>query len=118
MSFSRLERIKKFCSRLRASRESGLFEFCLRFGSVAGRIGHAPSPKPRQNSKILASNGYRISLTALGLLIPQLFLGGRNHMVRVESELFLKLLERRRSAEGLHADDTASSADIAFPAKG
>jgi hypothetical protein len=59
-----------------------------------------------------------MSFSRLGPLIPQLFLGGRNHMVRVESELFLKLLERRRSAEGLHADDTASCADIAFPAKG
>jgi hypothetical protein len=34
--------------------ESGLFEFWLRFSSATGRCGHAPSPKPRQNSKILA----------------------------------------------------------------
>jgi predicted nuclease of predicted toxin-antitoxin system len=60
-----LERLKKFCSRLGRGRESGLFEFWRRFGSVAGRCGHAPSPKPSQNSKILAPNGYRISLTAL-----------------------------------------------------
>jgi hypothetical protein len=40
---------------------SGLFGFWLRFGSVAGRSGHAPSPKPRQNPKILAQNGYIIS---------------------------------------------------------
>jgi hypothetical protein len=65
----KLERLKKFCSRLRASRESGLFEFWLRFGSVAGHCGHAPSPKPRQNSKILASNGHRISLSALALAL-------------------------------------------------
>ena len=69
-----LEHLKKFCSRLRTLRESGLFEFWLRFGSVAGRTGHAPSPKPRQNSKILAANGYRISLNALaGLLVTAQF---------------------------------------------
>jgi hypothetical protein len=62
-----LEQLKKFCGRLKSSRESGLFEFWLRFGSVAGLRRHAPSPKPRQNSKILASNSHRISLIALGV---------------------------------------------------
>ena len=37
------------------------------FGSVAGRCGPSPSPKPCQNSKIPASNGHRISLSALKL---------------------------------------------------
>src|ERR1700684_4395222 len=46
-------------------RGSGLFGFWLRFGSVTGRCGHAPSPKPRQNPKILAPNGHGISLTTL-----------------------------------------------------
>jgi len=62
-----LEPLKKFCGHLKLWRESGLFEFWRRFGSVAGRLGHARSPKPRQNSKILASNGHRISLIALAL---------------------------------------------------
>jgi hypothetical protein len=52
-----LERVKKYRSRSR----SGLFAFWLRFGSVAGHRGHAPSPKPRQNAKILAPNGHGIS---------------------------------------------------------
>jgi hypothetical protein len=65
-----LEHLKKFCSRLQTLAKSGLFEFWLRFGSVAGRCGHAPSPKPRQNSKILAANGHRISLNALMGEIP------------------------------------------------
>jgi hypothetical protein len=65
-----VEHLKKFCSRLQTLAKSGLFEFWLRFGSVAGRCGHAPSPKPRQNSKILAANGHRISLNALMGEIP------------------------------------------------
>jgi len=44
-----LERLKKYCSRANTREESGLFKFWLRFGSVAGHCGHAPSPKPRQN---------------------------------------------------------------------
>jgi hypothetical protein len=45
--------------------------FWRRFDSVTGRLGPAPSPKPRQKSepdgpsKILALNGYRISSNAL-----------------------------------------------------
>jgi hypothetical protein len=50
-SFKNLEQLKKFCGHLKLWRESGLFEFWRRFGSVAGRLGHAPSPKPCQNSK-------------------------------------------------------------------
>jgi hypothetical protein len=46
-------------------KESGLFEFWRRFGSIADHFGYALSPKPCQNSKILASNGHRISLIAL-----------------------------------------------------
>jgi hypothetical protein len=45
--------------------EGGLFEFWLRFGSVTGFIKPAPSPKPRQNSKILAPNGYNFFSNAL-----------------------------------------------------
>ena len=59
------ERLKKFCGRLAGGGRGGLFEFWLRFDSVAGHCGHAPSPKPRQNPKILAPNGYRISLITL-----------------------------------------------------
>src|SRR5580698_836328 len=60
-----LEPLKKFRGHLRPSRESGLFDSWRRFGSVAGRCRPAPSPKPRQDSKILAPNGHRISLMAL-----------------------------------------------------
>src|SRR5260370_619089 len=51
-------------------------------------------------------------------LIPQLFLGGRDDLVRLEAELFLELLERRRRAEGLHADDAARLTDVALPSQG
>jgi hypothetical protein len=46
-------------------RNSGLFEFWLRFGSVTGFFKPAPSPKPRQNPKILAAHRYIISVIAL-----------------------------------------------------
>ncbi|HEY3854363.1 MAG TPA: hypothetical protein VGO67_08235, partial [Verrucomicrobiae bacterium] len=49
-------------------KKSGLFEFWRRFGSIADHFGYALSPKPCQNSKILASNGHRISLIALAEL--------------------------------------------------
>jgi hypothetical protein len=45
--------------------ESGLFNFWLRFGSVTGLFKPAPSPKPRQKSKILAAHRYIISVNAL-----------------------------------------------------
>src|SRR5438034_11770121 len=51
-------------------------------------------------------------------LIPQLFLGGRDQFVRLEAELFLELLERRRSAERLHADDAPRLTDVALPSQG
>jgi hypothetical protein len=60
-----LEQLKKFCGHLAMWMKSGLFGFWLRFDSVAGRCGHSPSSKPRQNPKILAPNGHRISLIAL-----------------------------------------------------
>ncbi len=68
------EPLKKFCGHLNLKRESGLFEFWRRW-PVAGHCGHALSPKPRQNSKILASNGRRISLMALAAFLL-IFLGG------------------------------------------
>jgi hypothetical protein len=37
-------------------KESGLFDLWRRFGSVTGFSKPAPSPKPRQSSKILAPN--------------------------------------------------------------
>jgi hypothetical protein len=46
-------------------KQSGLFGFWLRFGSVTGFFKPAPSPKPRQNPKILAPNGYSFSSNAL-----------------------------------------------------
>jgi hypothetical protein len=45
--------------------DSGLFGFWLRFGSVTGLFKPAPSPKPRQKSKILAAHRYIISVNAL-----------------------------------------------------
>jgi hypothetical protein len=51
------ERFKKYCSQFgKEKRESGLFGFWLRFGSVTGFCKPAPSPKPRQKTKILAPN--------------------------------------------------------------
>jgi hypothetical protein len=45
--------------------DSGLFDFWLRFGSVTGFGKPAPSPKPRQKSKILAAHRSIISVNAL-----------------------------------------------------
>jgi hypothetical protein len=45
--------------------DSGLFDFWLRFGSITGCIKPAPSPKPRQKSKILAAHRHIISVNAL-----------------------------------------------------
>jgi hypothetical protein len=50
---------------LRIQGHSGLFGFWLRFGSVTGFFKPAPSPKPRQNPKILATHRYIISVNAL-----------------------------------------------------
>ena len=47
---------------------SGLFGLGLRFGSVTGRCGHAPSPKLRPKPKILAPHRHIISVDALVLL--------------------------------------------------
>jgi hypothetical protein len=55
------ERFNKYCSHSATRRESGLFGFWLRFDSVTGRCGHAPSSKPRQNPKSLAPIGHTIS---------------------------------------------------------
>jgi len=71
-----LEHLKKFCSHPVRPSGSGLFGFWLRFRSVTGRCGHAPSLKPCQKPKILAPHGYRIFLNALDLLCPSLSLGG------------------------------------------
>ena len=61
-----LEHFQKYCSH--AGREEGEAVF-LGFGFVSaqsqGHPGHAPSPKPRQNPKILAPRGYSISSNAL-----------------------------------------------------
>jgi hypothetical protein len=45
--------------------DSGLFGFWRRFGSVTGFFKPAPSPKPRQKSKILAAHRYIFSVNAL-----------------------------------------------------
>jgi len=61
-----IEHFQKYCSHSVLERtKSGLFGFWLRFGSVTGFFKPAPSPKPRQNPKILAPNGYSISSNAL-----------------------------------------------------
>ena len=52
---------------------SGLFGFWLRFGSVTGRNGHAPSLSLAKTPKILAPHGYNISSNAL--IIGGLFHG-------------------------------------------
>jgi hypothetical protein len=61
-----LEHFHKFCSvRLRPLRDSGVFGFWRRFGSVTGVCNHAPSPKPCQKPKTLAPHRYIISVNAL-----------------------------------------------------
>src|SRR6185437_15012609 len=61
-----LEHFQKYCSHSVCKEGGGgLFGFWLRFGSVTGFLKPAPSPKPRQNPKILAPNGYSIFSNAL-----------------------------------------------------
>src|SRR5580698_1504013 len=68
VNLRKLEPFQKFCSRLVRPSGSGLFGFWLRFRSVTGHCGHAPSLKPCQKPKILAPGGYRIFLIALGAM--------------------------------------------------
>jgi phosphatidylinositol-3-phosphatase len=65
MRQTRFEHFQKNYSPAVGESEGGLFEFWLRFGSVTGFFKPAPSPKPRQNSKILAPHGYNFSSNAL-----------------------------------------------------
>src|SRR6185312_13295414 len=51
----------------RMDRESGLFGFWLRFGSVTGFLKPAPSPKPRQKPKILAPNWLQLFFKRFGI---------------------------------------------------
>src|SRR5262249_13436767 len=44
--------------------DRGLFGFWFRFASVTGFFEPAPSPKPRQNPKILAAHRYIFSVNA------------------------------------------------------
>jgi|SRR5882724_1479155 len=52
----------------RSAVDSGLFGFWHRFGSVTGFFKPAPSPKPRQNPKILAAHRYIFSVNALAVM--------------------------------------------------
>ena len=71
-----LERLKKYCSHPVRPSGSVPFGFWLRFRSVTGRCGHAPSLKPGQKPKILAPSGYSIFLTALAGVITVLATAG------------------------------------------
>src|SRR4029077_4689385 len=57
------------------------------------------------------------ALVTRGSLPPEQFLDFRHHAVGLEAELSLQLLERRRGAERLHADDASAAADVAVPAE-
>ncbi len=46
------------------------------------------------------------------LFLSEQFLRSRCHLTRLEAELSLELLERRRRSEQFHADDAARSANI------
>ena len=77
-----LERFQKYCSHAVRPTGSGLFDFWLRFRSVTGHCGHAPSLKSRmrdQKPKILAPHGHTIFENALKLR--------RNKMARQDIEL-------------------------------
>src|SRR5262249_59777707 len=47
----------------------------------------------------------------------QYLLGRRHDTLRLEAELLLKRLQRRRGPERLHADDVASASDVALPSE-
>jgi hypothetical protein len=72
---SRLERFQKSCSCTVCPLGSGLFGFWLRFRSVTGHSGHAPSLKPCQKPKILAPHGHRIFENALIFFIVMIVAG-------------------------------------------
>jgi hypothetical protein len=57
-----LEHFHQSCSDEGKRKDSGLFGFWLRFGSVTGFIKPAPSPKPRQKPKILAAHRHIFSV--------------------------------------------------------
>ncbi len=64
----KLERFHQCCSAApRPCWVMVFFDFWLRFGSVTGCNEHAPSPKPRQKSKILIPHRYIISVNALAI---------------------------------------------------
>ncbi len=63
-----LEHFHQSCSDEGNAEPNGLFGFWLRFGSVTGFCKPAPSPKLRQNPKILAAHRYIFSVNALALL--------------------------------------------------
>jgi glucuronoarabinoxylan endo-1,4-beta-xylanase len=70
LNHARLEHFHKYCSRAVGKNEGAVFlGFRLRFGSVTGRSGHAPSLSLAKTPKILAPHGYSISSNALALLL-------------------------------------------------
>jgi hypothetical protein len=60
-AFSRLRAFKKYCGHAVGKDENAVF-LGLSFVSAQSQAarGHAPSPKPRSNPKILAPRGYSI----------------------------------------------------------
>jgi hypothetical protein len=65
-----IERFRKHCGR---SAMSGLFGFWLRFGSVTGRFGHAPSPNPEQIGRCPRSRAYLAKTQKSSLRTATLF---------------------------------------------
>src|SRR5260370_27550297 len=57
------------------------------------------------------------AIVILSSLAPEQLGRGRHDAFGLEAELALQLLERRRGAEGLHADDAALGPDIAIPSE-
>src|SRR5437762_7774520 len=97
--------------------EGRTFPCCSRW--VMARAGIVfPAPVGGKSERMSRSmRGPRWKLLR-PFLIPQLFLGGGDQFVRLEAELFLELLERRRGSEGLHADDPPRLTDVALPSQG
>ena len=78
------------------------------------RRGQAPQPGQKRDGGVA---GFRRRDSKYFIFFQQFIYRG-DYLSRLEAEFLLEFLERGGGAKGLHADDTACGADIAFPAEG
>src|SRR5262249_34546436 len=86
-------------------------------GASASRACSAERATPRRPLSAVGNGSEGIGRLN-GFRSLQLRLGGGHDIVDRKSEVLLQGFQRRRSAEGAQADDTAGRAHIALPAEG